>query len=680
MIVQAQKLSLLNHPEARLQLYPHQAVMLDEWDKHKTFLLVTKTGTGKTIAAVMPLLKRRQRAILVYPTNELIRDQVTSIGRIAEMEGFKACVLTPETPKEVFAKADVVLVHIDAAALAEWDKRLHLGGKWAALKYLLAADKPVKLILTNPDILFLIFALRYRAEPLAALQAYKNLVIDEFHLYQGVEFAHALFMIHLARSMGMFERVVLLSATPPPDVREFLNRVMEPFVVDQNPSMSCPARGERIATHEVEVQPFLAGEDVVETAAGLLRNLKETLHRLRSEHRGEDYVPGVVVLNSVVNAIRLEDRLVEEGFKRDELLIIRGLSSREIRRRDASKCLAIGTAAIEVGIDFKCDFLVFEASETAAFMQRFGRVGRHQPGTAYVLCPQNVKAGIEKLPLRVDRGEFEEYVYDWYPSLAARPWFAATRGGLITICALARSIVDRVAEDPAADPKVVAGVQETLKNIVRSYVRLVGMEKVGEGVLSQFEKAQRGIERYQWMKVYEDLNTFRTSMPSEMVCDFGEKDRRGTEWDKAKYSVDMATLIRRAEGLRFNEKIPRPEGGLGMLTVTGYGRYKKVWVMPAFEDEDCGVFRVTSDHPDLCFMQEGHRTSVSHLMTFRPHIFVVVPKVVEKDVDWRMPVFECGRHLMAFDGAALMLNELWQRHLIDEKERERSYVSCHQKN
>jgi len=206
------------------------------------------------------------------------------------------------------------------------------------------------------------------------------------------------------------------------------------------------------------------------------------------------------------------------------------------------------------------------------------------------------------------------------------------------------------------------------------------MEKVGEGVLSQFEKAQRGIERYQWMKVYEDLNTFRTSMPSEMVCDFGEKDRRGTEWDKAKYSVDMATLIRRAEGLRFNEKIPRPEGGLGMLTVTGYGRYKKVWVMPAFEDEDCGVFRVTSDHPDLCFMQEGHRTSVSHLMTFRPHIFVVVPKVVEKDVDWRMPVFECGRHLMAFDGAALMLNELWQRHLIDEKERERSYVSCHQKN
>ena len=68
-------------------------------------------------------------------------------------------------------------------------------------------------------------------------------------------------------------------------------------------------------------------------------------------------------------------------------------------------------------------------------------------------------------------------------------------------------------------------------------------------------------------------------------------------------------------------------------------------------------------------MQEGHKTSVSHLLTFRPHIFVVVPKTVEKDVDWRLPVFECGRHLIAFDGAALLLSELWQRHLIGEKER-----------
>jgi CRISPR-associated endonuclease/helicase Cas3 len=193
LIVQPQTFPLINYPETRLQLYPHQAAVINEWDKHGTFLLETKTGTGKTIGAVMFLLKRKERAILVYPTNELIRDQVTSIAGIADLEGLKASVLTPETPKEEFSRADVVLVHIDAAALAEWDKKKHLGGKWAARKHLLVADKPVKLILTNPDILFLIFALRYRAEPLAALQAYRNLIVDEFHLYQGLRYLPMVF-------------------------------------------------------------------------------------------------------------------------------------------------------------------------------------------------------------------------------------------------------------------------------------------------------------------------------------------------------------------------------------------------------------------------------------------------------------------------------------------------------
>ncbi|MBI4526893.1 MAG: hypothetical protein HY695_24115 [Deltaproteobacteria bacterium] len=44
------------------------------------------------------------------------------------------------------------------------------------------------------------------------------------------------------------------------------------------------------------------------------------------------------------------------------------------------------------------------------------------------------------------------------------------------------------------------------------------------------------------------------------------------------------------------------------------------------------------------------------------HIFTVVPKMeVESQVDWRLPVFEAGRYLVAFDGAALLLLELWEK-------------------
>jgi hypothetical protein len=83
--------------------------------------------------------------------------------------------------------------------------------------------------------------------------------------------------------------------------------------------------------------------------------------------------------------------------------------------------------------------------------------------------------------------------------------------------------------------------------------------------------------------------------------------------------------------------------------------------VPTFEDEDCGIFKVTGDYPELTFMQEGHKTSVSHLMTFKDHIFVIVQKMLKNELDWRLPVLECGKHLIAFGGAALLLNELWQR-------------------
>jgi hypothetical protein len=44
------------------------------------------------------------------------------------------------------------------------------------------------------------------------------------------------------------------------------------------------------------------------------------------------------------------------------------------------------------------------------------------------------------------------------------------------------------------------------------------------------------------------------------------------------------------------------------------------------------------------------------------HVFTIVPRAnVEADIDWRLPVFEAGKYLLPFDGAALLLLELWRR-------------------
>ena len=44
---------------------------------------------------------------------------------------------------------------------------------------------------------------------------------------------------------------------------------------------------------------------------------------------------------------------------------------------------------------------------------------------------------------------------------------------------------------------------------------------------------------------------------------------------------------------------------------------------------------------------------VSELAGWENHIFVAVPRAeVEQQIDWRLPVFEAGRYVIAFDGAA----------------------------
>jgi len=560
-------LQLVNHPLSLMPLYHHQAIMLDEWDNYNTFLVETKTGTGKTVAAVLPILKAKESAIMVYPTNELIRNQVASVANIVSLEGLKPCIYSPETTKEEFGRADVLLVHIDAAALVKWGKEKGLGSKWKVLSLLLEINKPVKIIFTNPDILFLIFALRFRGEALAALQGYRTLVVDEFHLYQGVEFAHALFMVHLARHMKMFERVVLLSATPDPEVKSTVRDFFDPFEIDLSSRSKYMSKVSRTAVHEVEIVPCPAGLDPVDTAVNTLLLIKKKLIELREQENELDYIPAVVVLNSVINAIRLEDLLVNQGFSRDELLIVRGLSHRGIRQKHPKHLLVIGTSAIEVGVDFKCDYLIFEASEAPSFMQRFGRVGRHKPGTAYIICPENVRSGIEGLNAEVTRDEFETRVYEWYVTPESRPWFVSTRGGIITVYALLNNIIQGVKDGYRGNPEEIITTENRLEEIADKYAQKVHCERFMAATRSQFAKAEQDMKYYMWLKSYQELNTFRTSLPSIRVYDHAERTKRGEKY--ASYDVDLVSLLRRAEGLVFDAK-------LSMVTVKGYGRYKRI--------------------------------------------------------------------------------------------------------
>ncbi|MFM5962391.1 MAG: type I-D CRISPR-associated helicase Cas3', partial [Dolichospermum sp.] len=57
--------------------------------------------------------------------------------------------------------------------------------------------------------------------------------------------------------------------------------------------------------------------------------------------------------------------------------------------------LLLGTSTIDVGVDFRINFLIFEAADAGNFIQRFGRLGRHkgfETYQAYALIPNFITA------------------------------------------------------------------------------------------------------------------------------------------------------------------------------------------------------------------------------------------------------------------------------------------------
>ena len=670
MQISGYSLSLHQYPGVKRTLYPHQAAMADEWDRHDAFLLVTKTGSGKTAASALPVLlqvkqhpEQREGAVFVYPTNALIEDQERSIRKLIEAEGMTATSLTPENARAKYGVEDIVLVRVDAERL---DKLAKAYGfykpdgsfdKGRALAEVLKLDKP-KIVLVNPDILYLIYTLAYRnsAEDVALLQAYQTVVFDEFHLYGDVELAHALFLIHLARSLHTFRRVVLLSATPDAQTKAWIDRLLNPYVVDSTTTTTRPEVGRRLVAHDVELQPMPRGRDVVEAACAKITNLRDTLRAKRAENPDEEYIPGVVILNSVVKAIELEDALVERGFTRDEIAPIRGLSSRAARDV-RGKTLVIGTSAIEVGIDFKCDYLVFEASDAASFMQRFGRVGRHQPGMAYLLESGRVSEALDSLPI-VSRSELERQVYVLYEVADARSWFVGTTMGMFAAYAQANLFCRRVEGTRHANPEYVAAVKAWMDRVLSDYAAKLQIDRKLVQIRKMYERLGKGSKYEQWILDYEAIDSFRTSLPSVEVFDWREAERRGRHL--ASFSVDLYTLIRQAHQFRFREGKSGSSGK--MVIYGGWEKARYTYFNQPFNDTDCGFIKTTRDYPDMLLFREGHLTSASHLIVKpKPHVFVVLPKEFRRFTDWRMAIFPCGEFIVAFDGDALLLLEIWKR-------------------
>lgn len=651
-------MKLYLHPAVKMPLYSHQCSLLDEWEHNDAFILATKTGSGKTGAATFPIIFHKESAVFVYPTNALIADQESSILSLMKQEGISVRVLSPSNIIEKYGDEDYHLLRIDAERLEEYRIALKLKDKGSALLRLIQPSRP-KILLINPNLLYLIFSLKYgraSAELISHFEAYKTVVFDEFHLYAGVELAHVLFLIFLVREFGGFSRVVLLSATPTPEVLVLLNKLLgEPPLIDSNVITIHTCVGDRIATFPLTFECLNSGPDEVVVCFSYLQKKREELEAARKANSNEEFIPGVVILNSVVSAIRLEDLLVKAGWETGKIGVVRGLMSKK-ERQVGGQVVIIGTSAIEVGIDFKAGMLLFEAGDAASFLQRIGRVGRHGPGSAVLFGNSREEAAFQSLNDEVTRDLLESTVNKIYKERSSFAWFPSTFSGALTMIAQTESISRRVEEDQKCNEMIKAELRNWLDNVTNKFASIMGLERNLKLARRRVIAVRQGGSTGQWITEYIGEVAFRSSVPTVHIYDWAEKKRgRAPE-----YEADLITL------LKWGIRSPRYIEKTDKICIDGFqnGKPHKIYLSETFEDEEVGIILTTSDYQSLKVLQDGHLTSISHLFTVRPHIFVLIPLDFARRLDWRLPWFRCGSQgnkAAVFDGGALVVWELWKQ-------------------
>ncbi|MGI6604030.1 MAG: hypothetical protein ACOX2S_02955 [bacterium] len=167
--------------------------------------------------------------------------------------------------------------------------------------------------------------------------------------------------------------------------------------------------------------------------------------------------------------------------------------------------------------------------------------------------------------------------------------------GMITARTMVENLMTVFSADKRARPEDLKAIRERIETILKEYSKRLGCSAENEKAKTAFQRSTAGKTYWQWLKTYQRLNRFRTSLPSIPIHDFTEQQRR-REWNLGNYDVDLLTLLKRGVGLQWNEKLNR-------ITVRGIGKYRQVHASEVFTDDECGHILETKDYPNLYLYQ-----------------------------------------------------------------------------
>lgn len=339
------------------------------------------TGDGKSLAAYLPVLKNSKAAIAMYPTNELIQDQLHALPHYEERLDIRLqrnAAMYGEEITRIMRERDITV-------------------RLEAVRRLLKRNP---ILLTNPDLVHLIMSHQYgwdylRKELPTLLSAnFDYFVFDEFHVFGVPQIINVMNMLgYLAtnyRDKPEQKKFVFLSATPSKLMDALLERSGLRVKTIEGKYRSTAQEGYRCILQPCELELHeLSLETPIE--AWVEKHLEEMLAFFHQHPQSK----AAILVYSVATARRLFAQLHDYFEKQHGITVGEntGLTYRDERRAALEKQILVGTSTVDIGIDFRINYLVFEASNAGSFLQRFGRLGRHEDFDiyrAYGLIPRFV--------------------------------------------------------------------------------------------------------------------------------------------------------------------------------------------------------------------------------------------------------------------------------------------------
>lgn len=484
------------------------------------------TGDGKSLAAYLAsLLNSDFQVISLYPTIELVADQKRQI--INYYQKFNL----PEIDE---------IESLYGAKLAELVEQ---GEKTNKFKELLRIIKHKSVILTNPDIFHLATHSRYqnpaysRAELAITLGRNPDLYIaDEFHIFgshQEAAILNSLLLIRHNRPKKRPMRVLFTSATPKDNFVKLLKNADFKVTSIKGEYESKPNPGYRQICQPIDLE-FVQLDRESDAFNWLIQEHEQIRNILHQEGKGR----GGIILNSVAlvsRTVRELNKLMSPDVK---VLEISGRIDKQEREKihdelekSEQPVLIVGTSAVDVGVDFRIHLLIFEASDSATFIQRLGRLGRHSGFNHYqgfVLLSGRtpwIKSRLEEklTNLEYDRDQFQEIITEVFnaPTVFTeypKYWGALQAQGMLFSMGSKK-----------------AGVIEQLKDKISEDLRLVYGEQLDK-------------KRGHWFALGKDEKGVGKAVQQELLRFRGGSDLQAAVWDEGRfYTYDLLRLLAYAE-------------------------------------------------------------------------------------------------------------------------------------